>query len=321
LEVDMMKRCMGLGLSLAALALSGCPMDDESTTSGTGGAATAATSTSASTSSTGSGGGGQTLAIVAHDADGTAGPADFSCRGTRTAPVVGPSGSETWPVLAFGESMSGMPVTVPGATVSIFAAPQTTGAACGAGCTAGEETSPGLYAIEIPGDGWFSYRVEADGFVPTIENRVELEAPPATNWLNLMRRNTLVAFGAILDLEVDPANALVAGMFMDCSGSWVENATLRVFDSAGAEADADVIYFTATNLPSKTQTATSVQGRWAIANAPAGAPIRVELWGALEDGAALTLLGCETYEAYADTLTTGRVGPLRADGPAACAAP
>ena len=170
----MMKRCMGMGLSLSALALSGCPMDDESTTSGTGGDATVATSTTGaststgtSTSTSGSGGGGSTIAVVAYDADGRALPADFTCLGTRTAPAVGPSVSETWPVQAFGESMNGMPVTVTGASVSIFTSPDTTSTTCGAGCAAGEETAPAMYAIDVPGDGWFSYRVEAEGFVPT----------------------------------------------------------------------------------------------------------------------------------------------------------
>ena len=94
-------------------------------------------------------------------------------------------------------------------------------------------------------------------------------------------------------------------------------ASLRAFIGATEVTDATVVYFDEAGLPSTDLARTTSQARWAMVNAPAGAPLRVELWGRLQGGDE-TLLGCEELEAYADTLSTTGIGPLRADGPPGC---
>jgi hypothetical protein len=200
--------------------------------------------------------------------------------------------------------------------------PETGGQPCTQGCSVAKEVQPGVYEAELPTERWYSYRVSAPGFVTTLESRVLASAE--SDWFNAMRRDVLNGFFLLLGTKHDPARALLAGRVLDCQGRPVSGAELRVFsgqgDPIGAGSDATVlVYFDAAGVPSADRTATSSQARWAIGNAPVNGHLRLEMWGALSDGGSPELLACEQAEVYADTLTTGRLGPLRKDAPSVCA--
>lgn len=298
---------MMFGVSLVALA--GCPMGDDD---------------DVGTEEASAGGGGTegpTLpAVRAHTEDGAIVEADFSCLGERTAPAAGAATTVTLPVLAFGEfDEQGNPVAVPDASVKIYAANDTRGGDCDDGCATGSEVAPGMYEVAVPGSGWFSYWVDAGAdFMPTLENNVALAPAPQPTWLNTMRRSLVASLGALVATDVDPSRALIAGRMLDCEGRPVSGAQLRAFAGDEEVLDALALYFTETGLPAADPAWTAAPGRWVLVNAPAGSPLRVELWGALAEGAAPSLLGCEMIEAYADTMSTSGIGPLRADGPVAC---
>ncbi len=315
-------------LTIAASAvLIGCPADETTNPDGpvggsdaSGGAGGSGGNGGDGAAGGGSGGdGGMTSAprVQAHDGDQIV-AADFSCRGVRTAPTAGADTTATMPVLAFGEMADGNPVVVPGATVQIYPSNDTQGGMCGADCTTGTEVNPGLYEVTVPSPGWFSYWVDGGpDFHPTLENHTSLAPAPQPNWFNLMRRATLSGLFALLGEVADPNAALIAGRILDCNGLPVSGAELRVFDGQGS-ADGVIAYFAETGLPSVDLEWTTSQARWTLANAPAGSPLRVELWGVVEDGGDTELLGCELMESYPDTVSSAGIGPLRADGPSDC---
>ena len=319
-----------LFLIAAVLVSAGCMCDDDPIDSrpGVGGSSTVGVGgdggggIGGGDGGAGAVGGGGAEPVQALDENGNLVPADYACLGQLSMPAAGPEVTVTLPVLAFGEfDGDGNPVTVSGATVQIYPGGDTQGGACDADCSAATEAAPGLYEASIPSTGWYAYHVEAAGFIPTLENRVAAKPPGEPDWFNLMRRAVLSQLAAAIGTEIDPSKALLSGVVRHCQGRPVSGATLVLHHGGEALVSGDdgfvMAYFSAMGL-STARSATAAPGRWAAVNAPAGAPIRLEVWGAVEAGGEPVLLACELSEAHADTLSSGGLAPLRADAPAGC---
>ena len=254
--------------------------------------------------------------------------ADYSCRGSVTAPA---GGADVTFTATAEDFQSGM--IVEGLTVHFFP-DNTVVDGCTGSCQMLTTDASGQASVTAPEGGWYAYRIVggeathnsvAETFVTAIQvNEAAAEAGGEVT-LNAVRQTTVNLLTSVAIIQPQPGTATLSGQIADCAGDAVANARIRVFDSTGAMVELGsrstgpkVAYFNgAGTLPDTTATESSVSGLYALGNIPTGA-VRVETWGVVSEGGDMEMLGCERVEAVADGITIINVGPTRSDGPSDC---
>lgn len=118
-------------------------------------------------------------------------------------------------------------------------------------------------------------------------------------------------------LGVTAGTAQVMGVARDCDGAPLKNATVRVFDAAGAEVPLGAqgpgaAYTNVVHRPDRAQRATSFNGQFLVVNlSPAAAPFRIEAWGVIDGSATPRRVACEIVRTWADTVSLRDLRPLR----------
>jgi len=257
--------------------------------------------------------------------------ADFSCRGTPTAPD--DSAAAVSFMGAVTDFQSENPVE--GLTVHFF--PDNTPAE---GCTGSciELTSDAMGNISaMDNEGsWYAYRILAGmgtqaGLSAEYIEVVQINEPTpgagGTATFNAVSANTRNTIVTLLGVSLEDGTATITGQLTDCGGENIANANIRVFEAtSGTEITLGTgrtgpreFYFSG-GLPGSRETATNVDGLYGAANLqiPSDGLMRVELWGSLTDGGAQEMLSCEVTEVIEDGITIVNASPTRADGPSGC---
>lgn len=257
--------------------------------------------------------------------------ADYSCRGSVTAPTAG--GDATFDVVA-EDFFNGMPVE--GLMVQFFSDNMVSlDGTCTGTCQAVTTAADGTASVTAPEGAWYGYRIQAGSamvagapsdYIQVVQYNEPAPAGGGSATLNAVSMSTQNTITALLSVQQQPGNGIITGQLQDCGGENIANAHIRIFDSSGEIAfgtgrmDTKPFYFNGMSTPAARETATNVDGLYGVANVPIPADnvVRVELWGALTDGAAEELLGCESVAVVADGITIINAGPMRSDGPSGC---
>lgn len=256
--------------------------------------------------------------------------ADYSCRGTVTAPA--DSGGEVSFTGVVTDFFNGDPVE--GLTVHFFR-DNTPADGCSGTCAESTSSPAGEVTLTDNEGSWYGYRIvggtgaQAGAPREYIEVVQINEATPATGGretLNAVQESTRNTIITLLGVMSEPGTGTITGLLTDCGGEAIANATIRVFDSTGeitlgtGRSGPRAFYFNGDSFPAASQRATHIDGLYGAANIPIPADgiVRVELWGSLTDGGTAEMLGCETVNIIADGITIINVGPDRMDGPSGC---
>jgi len=256
--------------------------------------------------------------------------ADYSCRGSETAPV------DTNAEVSFNgvvtDFFNGMPVE--GLTVHFFG-DNAPAAGCTGSCIEATSSATGEVAVMDNEESWYAYRIEpGSGMIAGAPNDyIELvqfnEPTPAAagsatmNAVQASTRNTIIT---LLGVMQEPGTATVTGQLVDCAGETIANGTIRAFDSTGeitlgtGRSGPRAFYFNGDSFPAAAQRATHIDGLYGAANIPVPADglVRFEMWGTTSAGGTPEMLGCEQVQVLADGITVVNTGPGRSDGPAGC---
>lgn len=269
-------------------------------------------------------GGGTDAGMVGSDAGAM--PAltgNWECLGTRTAPTPGSEVSFGAHVYDFqgGESSN-----VANIGMQVFPDNAITADCTGTCQDFTTDATGNVTGIMAPEGGWFAYRVEAGtgsgGTTPVLTVGYNRVAPAASGTVQLPSVSSMtIGFIPSLYRRMRlTGTAIISGSLTDCAGDEVSNAVLRVFrgdtqiQPGPAQTDFFVGYFNGSGLPSATRQYTNTDGIYAAANVEASAePVRIELWGALEEGGELQRVACEEFQVFADAVSIVSVGPLRSD--------
>lgn len=255
--------------------------------------------------------------------------ADFSCLGSATAPAGGTD--QTFTVTA-EDFFSGE--IVEGLTVHFFPDNVVT-EGCTGTCQTLTTDASGQASVTAPGGGWYAYRIQAgeathmslpESYVTAVQINEEAPTDAGNETLNAVRQSTITTLTSVLLINQQVGTSIVTGLLYDCNGDAVANARVRVF--AGGEevtfgrasTGPKSFYFNGESFPNATQSETNVDGLYGAGNIaiPGDGQLRIELWGVLEEGGEMQMLGCETADAVADGITIVNVGPTRSDGPSGC---
>lgn len=280
-------------------------------------------------------GGGETRGVVmAVDGDELV-AADLSCLGTRTAPTAG--AEMEFPIRTVSRGVSDGPAA--DTSVQIWTTNLVpTATDCGTGCTAVTTDGAGMATVTLPADGWFAYRVIGDevaGSATTVQHNfptdlTSFDAEPTPSpaiELSVIGQSlfqTAIGTGFV---TVQEGTMLFTGTATDCMGRPLHGVSLRVFGASGEVQGGTMTMRTGPRLiywpddspfPASSREFTSLQGRYAGANIPADDTIRVEIWGILEEGGELSMIGCEAIPGSPDVVNLLNIGPARSDGPADC---
>lgn len=254
-------------------------------------------------------------------------PADFSCRGSRTAPAG--SGAPIAYTGVVRDYFNGE--LVAGLDLHFFANDLPT-AACGSGCLARTTDAAGTVALSDVAGSWSADRVLAGtysvlgsprDYVEVLQYHVTTPAAGGSVELAAVQRSTLNTIITLLGVMASLGDATLIGTLVDCTEAPIANAQVRLFDASGeiplgtGRSGPRGFYFNGSAFPAAAQRATHIDGLFGATNVPAGSRLRVELWGSLAGGPA-ELLGCEAVEGIPDGMTLIDVGPRRADGPSDC---
>lgn len=269
--------------------------------------------------------------VVASRGEAGTTPADFSCRGTQTAPTPGADTTATFRLSVFGQDGQ----IAPGTRVQFFRENVISETCAAPGCTEFTTGSDGTYGpVTTHGGGWYAYRVfertggtRATTFTDSVQyNELAPTAAGGTLEGNAVAFSTIDLIPLSLGLERAPGTTILAGRVQDCTGEDVGGAFVRAFRSDGTEiaeaSEVDALgphyrYFRrigADSNPSNEQPYTNYEGLYAAMNIPVGADlIRVEAWGRRTGDDAPVLLGCEGVLTLADGVTILNIQPLRSD--------
>ncbi|MEZ4335809.1 MAG: hypothetical protein R3B82_04190 [Sandaracinaceae bacterium] len=256
--------------------------------------------------------------------------ADFSCRGSVTAPA--DTGTEVSFTGVVTDFFNGMPVE--GLTVQFFR-DNTPTAACDGTCAESTSSATGEVTVTDNEGSWYGYRIVAGSGAQAGAPRdyIEVvqinEAAPGTGGsetLNAVQDSTRNTIITLLGVMAEPGTGTITGLLSDCNGESIANATIRLFDSSGeialgsGRSGPRAIYVNGDSFPAAMQTSTHIDGLYGAANIPipADGRVRVEIWGSLTAGGASEMLGCESVNVIEDGITIINVGPARSDGPTGC---
>jgi len=256
--------------------------------------------------------------------------ADFACRGSVTAPSE--MGADADFDVEIQDFQSSNPIE--GLAVDVFADDEPS-AGCGPGCVRRLSDATGTIPANDVAGSWFAYRINAGvgiqagvaaDYVQMLGYHLAAPMDGARTTVFAIQDATIRTIEALLGLSEAPGTADLAGYLTDCEGEPIANATVRVFDASGEiplglGATGPRAYYFTGGLPGVRETSTNVDGLFGAANVPVpmDGRLRVELWGRTSAGDPPSRLACEAVEVVADGLTLLNVGPLRADGPMACA--
>lgn len=260
---------------------------------------------------------------------------DYGCIGSRTRPAGGAPVDVQFQLRDFADGFA-----VRDTEVWLFTNDVIADDCAAPDCAMFTTDSMGNAMVSMPAGGWYAYRViPHDGL--TEQNSVfgvfqynEL-APSAAGMSvegNSVSGVTIDLVPATLGVGRTDGRAILAGRIADCSGSYVQNAIVRVYDSDGNPMLSGELndqphyhYFAGTpenngsDLPSMPETASNVDGLYTVIQVPVAdeRPYRIEAWGEL-DGT-FTLLACEEARIFEDAVTILNLDPRRGDGPTDCA--
>lgn len=257
--------------------------------------------------------------------------ADLTCLGTRTAPT--PGAAMDFPVRTVARGVTDAPA--PNVTVQLFASNMVPNDddTCGTGCVPFTSDASGLGTINLLEDAWFAYRVIG---IPMMTKTVvaynddtDLSAytTGATEAIEFSQIGQALFDAAIGagSVTVQDGTGQITGDVYDCAGNELVNARLRVFSPSAeivggtARTGPRYVYWAPGGVfPSATLTATTTEGRYAGANIPWEATIRVEMWGVIVEGEAESMIACEEIGGAGDRLTLLNISPARSDGPSTC---
>lgn len=247
-------------------------------------------------------------------------PADFSCRGTRTAPPLGGAPAPS-PILVV-EYLDG------GGRASFHSSRDALGA-IGSGST----DSTGMGDTVARDGAWttldFDFTSGASDAltIPTQSLHFLSFDPTSTTRVEVLSQRTWSVMATALSPFGDLRGVLV-GTVTDCDGAAVGRARIRVFVGS-TELDPLAGSFAAgyssgsTRVPTPGTTRTSADGAFFAVGAldpSTGLPttVRVEVWGALTLGAPEERLGCEEVPSRDDGPVSLSIGPERADASGGC---
>lgn len=258
--------------------------------------------------------------------------ADFSCRGSATAPTAG--ADVTFDAVA---GVFGSEDVAEGLTIQFYPDNQVmVDGTCNPPCIEGATDAMGALSVTAPADAWYGYRIEGgmamvnglpQEFITVVQTNEEAPAMDGDSVgmsaITAALRDQIVL---LLGTSAEPGTATITGFNFDCNGEAVANANIRVFDDSGQVEIGFVpsgpreFYFNGDQFPQGSQRRTNTDGLYGVANLPipASGGYRVEIWGAVEDGMPAEMLGCEQIDVVADGVTIINVGPTRSDGPSGC---
>lgn len=247
-------------------------------------------------------------------------PADFSCRGLRTAPPV--TGTPAASMVRVAELLDG------GARASFFDASDAMGV-LGSGST----DSTGLGTVPARAGAWttldFDFTSGASDALTIPAQRVHFVTfdAVATTRVEVLSQRTWTAIGNALHGSGGAGAGTLVGVVTDCTGTAVEGASIRIYtpvdELIAGVGDFALGYAAGTmRLPSAGAGHTWRDGTFFAVDAlepssGAGAVLRVEVWGVLTPGGTEERLGCEEVTSgTAPVLFT--VGPQRSDPSPSC---
>lgn len=271
------------------------------------------------------------LPVASTGADGT-GRADFTCRGSRTAPRPGSRITTDFRLVVFGQDGQ----VARNTRVRIFPGNVITDTCAAPDCQEVTTNMEGIAAgVEVNANGWWAYRVfenrmggtAATRYTDSVQyNKVAPAMSGSTVEGSAVAFSTLDLIPLSLGLEREPGTTIVAGRVQDCAETDVGGAVVRIFRPDGTEildaGEATSIgphyrYFRRIgdrSNPSNEQPYTNYEGLYATVNIPVSADlIRVETWGRREGDTAPVLLGCEGVRTLPNGVTIINIQPLRSD--------
>jgi hypothetical protein len=262
-------------------------------------------------------------------------PANFSCIGSATAPAGTGDATITLHAADFLSDAD-----VGGVTVHFFPDNMPNSEdTCEGTCIEVMTDDVGDAMVTGNAGGWYAYRILAMPSMPepmssdpvrTVQYNEVTPNEGGSATLNSVSQQAIGLIPSFLGRTRLPGTAVFSGTIEDCDGDAVQNARFRLYQGSTeimhGTADTDPIFghFTDTSspLPNPLEILprSTPNGLYAAANVPTGS-VRVEIWGATEEGGTEQILGCEEVQAFGDTVTIINVGGLRMDGPAGCPTP
>lgn len=250
-------------------------------------------------------------------------PADTACLGSNTAPTAGAEvgGTITFQALA----LTPFPVAMGNAEVYPGASIRAT---CDGDCVEGTTDAMGRLMAELPGGGWFGYRLAAAGTgstasVPVIGQFYTWGSEAGGNvTVTAISSSVADIIAGQLNRELSPTTSAVSGSIRDCDGEEVANIQIRFFRGdteivSGAADDVTsprIVGLGDGAIPSPNRNGlTGYQGRFAGIVPSAGGAVRIEAYGVIEDGSSPVLVGCEEVLVEPGTVTVAVMPALRGD--------
>ncbi len=240
---------------------------------------------------------------------------DYSCLGTATAPT---AGADVGATLHVNEYLSSADVT--SQVVEVWTT-NVIGTTCAApDCMMVTSDAMGDVSATAAADAWFAYRLPASAGTAQVlaYNRPWNAAAGGTITITAFSSGTISTVSALLARDFSAAAGAASGTVEDCMGRGVMNASIRLF-SGGAEVvggpRTDRTTPRITGLQGTAPTASGLTGdggTFVGANAPPG-DYRVEVYGAMTEGGAVELIGCEEGTIVGGGITVFTVGGLRGD--------
>ncbi|MGE0788896.1 MAG: hypothetical protein AB7S26_24700 [Sandaracinaceae bacterium] len=263
-------------------------------------------------------------------------PATYACNGTEMAPT--PGADISWNAVAADFATEG---PVEGLDIQFY--PDNAVAVdgtCGGTCQMVTSGAGGVAQVMSPTSGWYGYRIAGGSGmlngIPTDFLTVMQFNEEAPDMAGGMRGLTAISatirdsIVLLLGTSANPDRTTVVGTIEDCDGDPIANVDVRIFGSAGevltarSGADDREFYFNGgaggSTVPAQNRRSTNIDGLYGLANlaVPGDNTYRVEAWGSLTENGPQELLGCESIQVAANSVTIINLGPVRSDGPTDC---
>jgi hypothetical protein len=250
-------------------------------------------------------------------------PADTACLGENTAPTAGAAVNGTIEFEAL--ALSPFPVAMgdvevfPGATIR---------PTCDGDCISGTTDAEGRLMVDLPGGGWFGYRLAAagtgsTGSVPVLGMFYTWGTEAGGNvTVTAISSSVADIIAGQLNRELTASTSAVSGSIRDCNSDPVANIQIRFFRGdteivSGAADDVSsprIVGLGDGAIPSPNRNGlTAYLGRFAGIVPSAGGAVRIEAWGVVEEGGAPVLVGCEDVLVEPGTVSVAVIPALRGD--------
>jgi hypothetical protein len=190
----------------------------------------------------------------------------------------------------------------------------------------------GRAVVTAPAQSWMAIEVFAQDDSTGVERVTSLGRHYRTPNDGEMPRLNIAMASSLLDLIPVVTSAVRVmgagvggGSITDCNGTPVHGARFRLVRPDGTYLEIDgrrdgprLGYFSS-GLPVGTRSFTNIDGNFAAVNLPiedgVATEYLVEAWARLTATSDPQLVGCESLLVRPDSISTTRLGPLRADGP------